>query len=86
MQTIETIFENYKASYNEETPRTEEQEAGFEVFNNILEKMFPSNTREDYQRQQQIFDSVVSYARVSEKAGFVAGFKMAMSIMHECQE
>jgi len=86
MEIIETIFENHKASYSEETPQTKEQEAGFEVFNNILEKMFPSNTKEDYQRQQQIFDSVVSYARISEKAGFVAGFKMAMSIMHECRE
>lgn len=86
MEIIETIFENHKASYSEETPQTKEQEAGFEVFNNILEKMFPSNTKEDYQRQQQIFDSVISYARASEKAGFVAGFKMAMGIIHECRE
>lgn len=86
MQQIETIFEAYKASHNEETPQTEEQAAGFETINSILEKMFPSNTREDYQRQQQLFDSVISYARASEKAGFVAGFKMAMNIMHECRE
>lgn len=86
MEIIETIFENHKASYSEETPQTREQVAGFEVFNSILEKMFPSSTREDYQRQQQIFDSVISYARASEKAGFVAGFKMAMNIMHECRE
>ena len=86
MQQIETIFEAYKASYNEETPQTEEQIAGFEEFNGILEKLFPSESDEDYQIQQQIFDSVVGYARVSEKAGFVAGFKMAMGIMHECRE
>lgn len=41
METIETIFENYKASYNEETPQNEEQIAGFEAFNKILEKLFP---------------------------------------------
>lgn len=86
MGTIETIFENYKASYNEETPKNEEQIVGFEAFNRILEKLFPSDYGENYQKQQQIFDSVVSYARASEKAGFVVGFKMAMNIMHECRQ
>lgn len=86
METIETIFENYKASYNDETPQNEEQIIGFEVFNRILEKLFPSDSGENYQKQQQIFDSAVSYARASEKAGFVVGFKMAMNIMSECQE
>lgn len=85
MQTIETIFENYRTSYNEETPQTEEQAAGFKIFNSILEKLCPSESDESYQRQQQIFDSVISYARSSEKAGFVAGFKMAMKIMYECR-
>lgn len=86
METIETIFENYKASYNEETPQNEEQIIGFEAFNSILESLFPSDFKEDYQKQQQIFDTAVSYARASEKAGFVVGFKMAMNIMHECRE
>lgn len=86
METIETIFENYKASYNEETLQNEEQIVGFEVFNRIFEKLFPSDSGENYQKQQQIFDSGVSYARASEKAGFVVGFKMAMNIMHECRE
>lgn len=86
METIETIFENHKAIYNEETPQTNKQIAGFEAFNSIIEKLFPSDSAEDYEKQQQIFDSVVSYARASEKAGFVVGFKMAMNIMHECRE
>lgn len=86
MEIIETIFENHKASYNEETPQTEEQTAEFNEINVILEKLFPSDATEDYQKQQQIFDSAVSYARASEKAGFVVGFKMAMNIMQECRE
>lgn len=86
METIETIFENYKASYNEETLQNEEQIVGFEIFNRILEKLFPSDSSENYQKQQQIFDSAVSYARASEKAGFVVGFKIAMNIMCECRE
>ncbi|MBD5548677.1 MAG: hypothetical protein HDQ97_15015 [Lachnospiraceae bacterium] len=86
MEIIETIFENYKASYNEETPQNEEQIVGFEAFNRILEKLFPSDSSENYQKQHQIFDSTVSYARASEKAGFVVGFKMAMNIMRECRE
>lgn len=86
METIETIFENHKASYNEETPQTEEQTAEFNGFNSILENLFSRDSMEDYQKQQQIFDSAVSYARASEKAGFVVGFKMALNIMQECRE
>lgn len=86
METIETIFENHKASYNEETPQTEEQTAEFNGFNSILENLFLRDSMEDYQKQQQIFDSAVSYARASEKAGFVVGFKMALNIMQECRE
>ncbi len=86
METIETIFENHKANFNEETLQTKEQETRFEAFNSILESLFPGDSKEDYQKQQQIFDSAVSYARASEKAGFVIGFKMAMNIMYECRE
>ena len=86
MDIIETIFENHKASYNEETPQTKEQAAEFAAFNNLLEKLFQCDSGEDYHKQQQIFDSVVSYTRASEKAGFVAGFKMAMNIMCQCRK
>lgn len=63
-----------------------EQVTGFEAFTSILESLFPSDSKEDYQKQQQIFDTAVSYARASEKAGFVVGFKMAMNIVHECRK
>ena len=86
MDIIETIFENHKASYNEETPQTKEQSESFKALNNILEKQFPSDSREDYQKQQQIFDNAVGYARASEKADFVIGFKMAMDIIFECRK
>lgn len=86
METIEQIFENLKASYNEETPQTREQLEGFEAFNHVLENLFRTDLTEDYEKQQKIFDSAVSYARASEKAGFVYGFKMAMNIAYECQE
>ena len=86
MEIIETIFENHKASYNEETPQTKEQIVEFETFNRILEKRFPGNSGDNYQKQQQIFNSAVSYARACEKAGFAAGFKMAMNIMYECRQ
>ena len=36
METIETIFENYKASHNEETPQTEEQRAGLQELETAL--------------------------------------------------
>lgn len=39
METIETIFENYKNSYNEETPCTEEQQTEFNDFSNIGENV-----------------------------------------------
>lgn len=84
METIETIFENYKAAYSEETPRAEEQKATFSAFNSVLEETLSDESGKDYRRQRELFDSVVSYARASEKAGFVAGFKMAVNLMREC--
>lgn len=86
METIETIFENYKTSYNEETPCTSEQQAEFNDFSNILEKVFSGNDTESYRKQQLVFDSAIKYVRASEKAGFVLGFKMAMNIMQECRQ
>lgn len=85
METIETIFENYKASHNEETPYTEEQQAEFDAFSCIIEKVFKGDSSEAYRNQQLVFENVVGYARASEKAGFVLGFKMAMNIMQECK-
>ena len=35
---------------------------------------------------EAIFENAVGYARASEKAGFVLGFKMAMNIMQECKQ
>ena len=50
-----------------------------------LDKVFPGEIQEDYRKQQQIFDNSVAFARSSEKAGFILGFKLAMEIMQECK-
>ena len=86
METIETIFENYKTSYNEETPCTEEQQTEFNAFSKSLEEVFSGNDTESYRNQQLVFDNAIKYVRASEKAGFVLGFKMAMNIMQECRQ
>ena len=86
METIETIFENYKAQYNEETPNTKEQQAAFDDYTCCIEKAFNDEDLDEYQRQQLVFDKAVVYARASEKAGFVLGFKMAMNIIEECKQ
>jgi hypothetical protein len=85
MMGIETIFENYKATSGQETAMSEEQEMSFNQFSGILESLCMGASKEEYQMQQQIFDSGVSYARASEKSGFIEGFKTAMRIMLECQ-
>lgn len=86
MEIIEAIFENYKASHNEETPYTEEQQAEYDAFSCIIEKVFNGDNHDEYKNQQLIFENAVGYARASEKAGFVLGFKMAMNIMQECKQ
>ncbi len=85
METIETIFENYKASHNEETPQTEEQRAGLQELETALDCFIRSGGPAS-QTAQDFYDSAISLARGFEKAGFVVGFKMAVNIMHECQE
>ncbi len=78
MGTIETIFENYKAAYNEETPQTQEQASTLEQ----LEQL----TLNPYKRSagQEIWNKAVELSRASEKSGFILGFKMAFEIMREC--
>lgn len=85
METIEAIFENYKAGHNEETPFTQEQQKCFDIFSDVIEKVFAGNDSKAYHEQQLVFEKVVAYARASEKAGFILGFKMAMNIMRECK-
>lgn len=82
METIETIFENYKAAHNEETPVTAGQQAGLQELVYILEEVAQAD-REEYRKQQIFFDKAAVYARESEKSGFITGFKMAVSIMRE---
>lgn len=43
METIETIFENYKVGHNEETPYTQEQQECFDAFSDAIEKVFTGN-------------------------------------------
>lgn len=76
MGTIETIFENYKASYSEETPLSEGQETAM----NELEKATLINPASG----QTAFDKAIALSRESEKAGFILGFRMAASLAHEC--
>lgn len=86
METIESIFENYKSIHNEETPYTQEQQTEFDVFCSVIDKGFDGDNPESYCNQQLIFEKAVAYARASEKAGFVLGFKMAMNIIQECKQ
>lgn len=85
MKAIEQIYENYKASFDEEAPYSQEQKEEFDNLSDILDKAIPGDVPEDYRKQQQIFESSVAFSRASEKAGFVLGFKMAMEIMQECK-
>ena len=41
MKAIEQIYENYKASQNEETPYSEEQKREFDKLSVTLYKLFP---------------------------------------------
>lgn len=84
MDTIETIFENWKEAYNEETPLTEEQQAELDAITCILGEVIPINSKEAHRQQQLVLDNAVGYARESEKAGFILGFRMAMNLMSEC--
>lgn len=84
MKVIESIFENYKASHNEETPCTEEQQAELDALSCLLEEVVPVNNPEAYRKQQMYFDNAIAYARESEKNGFVTGFTMAINLMLEC--
>lgn len=71
MGTIETIFENYKASYSEETPLSE----GQDVVLSELEKATLINSASG----QTAFDKAIALFRESEKAGFILGFRMVVS-------
>lgn len=82
--TIEQLFESYKASYNEETPLTEGQQEELDALSCLLEELAPINNPEAYRKQQMYFDNAIAYARESEKAGFILGFKMAMNLVSEC--
>ncbi len=63
MGTIETIFENYKASYNEETSLSEGQDTAMSE----LEKATLINPASG----QTAFDKAIALSRESEKAGFI---------------
>lgn len=73
-ETMEQLFENYKASVNEESALTPEQSETLTALESITDQV---HTDSDY-------DKAIAYARASEKAGFVLGFKMAMNLMSEC--
>lgn len=75
-ETIEQLFENYKARYNEETPLSEGQDTAM----NELEKA----TLRNLVNGQNAFDTAIALSRESEKAGFILGFRMAMNLMSEC--
>ena len=78
MGTIETIFENYKAAHNEETPQTKEQVETLEQLEQLTLNPFKQSAG------QEIWNKAVELSRASEKSGFILGFKMAVEIMREC--
>lgn len=84
MEIIETIFENYKASYNEETPQSQEQKEKLQDLEWNLETLSQQNPSESA-AYQELFDTAIEMSRASEKADFVVGFKMAVDILHACR-
>ena len=78
--TVGLLFEQYKASYNEESPQSEEQKERLQELDWNIETLSQQNPSESAAYQ----DSAIATARASEKAGFILGFKTAMKIMCEC--
>lgn len=69
MKAIEQIYENYKASQNEETPYSEEQKREFDKLSVTLDKVFPGEIQEDYRKQQQILTIVLLLPDPQRKPG-----------------
>lgn len=82
-ESIGQLFEHYKASYNEETPQSQEQKEKLQDLEWNLETLSQQNHSESA-AYQEFFDTAIEMARASEKAGFILGFKTAMKIMCEC--
>lgn len=82
-ESIGQLFEHYKASYNEETPQSQEQKEKLQDLEWNLETLSQQNHSESA-AYQEFFDTAIEMARASEKTGFVLGFKTAMKIMCEC--
>ena len=79
-ETIGQVYENYKASFSEESPVTEEQSETAERFAQAMESL----ESQGGDIISEIWESSDMRSRASEKAGFIVGFKMAMSLMREC--
>lgn len=77
-ETIEQLFESYKATYNEETPQTDEQNAALEQLEQLTLNPYKQGTA------QETWHKAIELSRASEKSGFILGFKMAMNLMREC--
>mgnify|MGYP007007898643 FL=1 len=82
-ETVGLLFEQYKASYKEESPQSEEQKERLQELDWNMETLSQQNPSESA-AYQEFFDSAIATARASEKAGFILGFKTAMKIMCEC--
>ena len=82
-ETVGLLFEQYKASYNEESPQSEEQKERLQELDWNMETLYTTKSIRE-RSDQEFFDSAIATARASEKAGFILGFKTAMKIMCEC--
>ena len=67
-ETMEQLFENYKASVNEESALTPEQSETLTALESITDQV---HTDSEYVTYQRTYDKAIAYARASEKAGFV---------------
>ena len=76
-ETIEQLFEGYKAAHSEETAQTTEQEKA-------MDELERETLRNPHRDQSAAFDKAIALSRASEKAGFILGFKMAINLMSEC--
>lgn len=78
-ENIEKIYEDLKQAVHEETELSKEADAEFKKMNAAMEGL-------DYDKQQEIFECAVTFARSMEKSGFVTGFKMGANVIIECKE
>ncbi len=69
MKAIEQIYENYKASQNEENPYSEEQKREFDKLSVTLDKVFPEKSRKIIESNSRFLTIVLLLPDPQRKPG-----------------